>query len=125
MLISFGCLTTAKPRAIDRFEQYHAASLSKAPIKLDDASYDDLTSLPRDYSAVVLLTAVEARFGCQLCREFNPEWELIGKSWIKGDRNGDTRVVLGTLDFTDGKAVFQKVNPILSANGCIMTICYN
>lgn len=91
------------------FERYHAASLSLAPIKLDDASYEDLTSASRDYTTVVLLTARDARFGCQLCRDFEPEWDLIGKSWIKGDKKGANRVIYGTLDFTDGKETFQKV----------------
>lgn len=99
----------AKSRSIDKFREYHAKSLSSAPVRLDDASYEDLTSLPRNYSAAVLLTAIEARFGCQLCREFQPEWEVIGKSWIKGDRNGETRVIYGTLDFAEGKGTFQKV----------------
>lgn len=109
VLLTFGCLATAKYRSTDKFEDYHSKSLSSAPVKLDDASYEDLTSLPRNYSAAVLLTAVEARFGCQLCRDVQPEWELIGKSWIKGDRNGERRVIYGTLDFSDGKGTFQKV----------------
>lgn len=109
VLLAFGCFAAAKSRSIDKFEEYHAKSLSAAPVKLDDASYEDLTTLPRNYSAVILLTAVEARFGCQLCRDFQPEWELIGKSWIKGDRNGETRVIYGTLDFLEGKRTFQKV----------------
>lgn len=112
VLLSFGCWTTARSHAIDKFEEYHTASLSKAPVKLDDASYDDLTSLPRNHTTAILLTAIEARFGCQLCRDFNPEWELIGKSWIRGDKSGKTRTVFGTLDFTDGKTTFQKVSSI-------------
>lgn len=91
------------------FENYHAKSLLSAPLRLDDASYDELTATPRNHSVVVLLTALEARFGCQLCRDFQPEWDLLGKSWAKGDRHGDSRILLGTLDFADGKGTFQKV----------------
>ena len=92
-----------------RFEEYHAASLSSTPIKLDDNSYEDLTSTKRDYTTVVLLTAQDARFGCQLCRDFEPEWHIIARSWIKGDKRGGQRVLFGTLDFADGKETFQKV----------------
>lgn len=91
------------------FGNYHAKSQSSAPLRLDDASYDELTATPRNHSVVVLLTALEARFGCQLCRDFQPEWDLLGKSWAKGDRRGDSRILLGTLDFADGKGTFQKV----------------
>ena len=109
MLFIFSCYAAAKSRSIDKFQEYHTKSLSTTPLKLDDASYEDLTSLPRNYSAAVILTAIEARFGCQLCRDFQPEWEVIGKSWIKGDRNGESRVIFGTLDFLEGKGTFQKV----------------
>ena len=91
------------------FEKFHAKSQSSAPLRLDDTSYDELTVTPRNHSVVVLLTALEARFGCQLCRDFQPEWDLLGKSWAKGDRHGASRILLGTLDFADGKGTFQKV----------------
>ena len=102
------CIEAKRP-SIGTFENYHARSQSSAPLRLDDASYDELTGTPRNHSVVVLLTALEARFGCQLCRDFQPEWELLGKSWARGDRHGDSRILLGTLDFADGKGTFQKV----------------
>lgn len=111
----FLCLLPAISLAVkndlgSRFEDYHAKSLLSAPLKLDDASYDELTGAPRNFSAVVLLTALEARFGCQLCRDFQPEWDLIGRSWARGDKDGKLRVLYGTLDFLDGKGTFQKVS---------------
>ena len=99
----------AKRTTGDIYETYHARLQSTAPLRLDDASYNTLVAVPRNYSVVVLLTALEARFGCQLCRDFQPEWDLLGRSWAKGDRNGHSRVLLGTLDFSDGKGTFQKV----------------
>ena len=100
----------AKRSSVGTFGNYHARFLSSAPLRLDDTSYDELTATPRNHSVVVLLTALEARFGCQLCRDFQPEWDLLGKSWAKGDRHGDSRILLGTLDFADGKGTFQKVS---------------
>ena len=99
----------ARGKSATTFDDYHARSQASAPLRLDDASYDDLTAIPRNHSVVVLLTALEARFGCQLCRDFQPEWDLLGRSWAKGDKRGDSRTLLGTLDFTDGKVTFQKV----------------
>ena len=107
-VLPFSCLG-AKKATGSTFEAYHARSLSAAPLRLDDASYDELTSTPRNHSVVVLLTALEARFGCQLCRDFQPEWDLLAKSWAKGDKRGESRILLGTLDFADGKGTFQKV----------------
>jgi oligosaccharyltransferase complex subunit gamma len=100
----------AKKPAVDKFQQFHSKALSSSPLKLDDSIYGQLTSAPRDYSVAVLLTALESRFGCQLCREFQPEWDLLSKSWTKGDKKGESRLVFGTLDFTDGKNTFQSVS---------------
>ncbi|KAK5661640.1 hypothetical protein OQA88_9740 [Cercophora sp. LCS_1] len=97
----------AKKSTEERFQDYHTKALSSSPIKLVDSSYRELVSAPRDYSVAVLFTALEARFGCQLCREFQPEWNLLGKSWIKGDKNAGSRLIFGTLDFTDGKDIFM------------------
>lgn len=102
--------TAAKKPSTDRFERFNTRAQSSAPIKLDDATYSALTATPRDYSVVVLLTALDNRFGCVLCREFQPEWELLAKSWTKGDKKSESRLVYGTLDFTDGKSTFQSVS---------------
>ncbi|KAK5990968.1 Tumor suppressor candidate 3 [Cladobotryum mycophilum] len=96
----------AKKASADRFEDFHRLSQSTSPLKLNDAAYNSLTAAPRDYSVAVLLTALESRFGCQLCREFQPEWDLVGKSWSRGDKTGESRLLFGTLDFADGRDVF-------------------
>lgn len=107
----------AKKPAVDKFEQYHAKALSSAPLKFDDKIYGQLTGGGRDYSVAVLLTALESKFGCQLCREFQPEWDLLAKSWTKGDKKAESRLIYGTLDFSDGRGTFQSVsydcNPVL------------
>lgn len=92
-----------------KFKRYFSKSTFPGPLQLDDGIYDDVTAAPRDYTVAVLLTALEARFGCQLCRDFQPEWDLIAKSWNRGDKGGQSRVLYGTLDFSEGKATFQKV----------------
>jgi oligosaccharyltransferase complex subunit gamma len=113
-LLPLGVLA-AKPATADKFQKFYAKSVSKGPQSLDDASFEKLTTAPRDYSIAVLLTAMEKKYGCQLCRDFAPEWELFQKSWIKGDKAGESRFAVGTLDFNDGGSTFRKVrvDPIL------------
>lgn len=106
--LTLACLGAGKADKAN-FQRYQSQFLSSAPLKLDDAAYDELTVTPRNYSAIVLLTALEARFGCKLCKDFQPEWDLLARSWARGDRLGESRTVFGTLDFTDGKGTFQKV----------------
>lgn len=100
----------AKKSTEERFQTYHTKSLSSAPIKLLESPYRELTGTPRDYTVAVLLTAMDARFGCQLCREFQPEWDLLARSWVSGDKAGRSRIIFGTLDFTDGRDVFMSLN---------------
>lgn len=104
-------------KAETTFSKYFSQSLSATPIKLEDSSFNELTASPRDYAAIVLLTAMPAQFGCQLCRQFQPEWDVLSKSWNRGDRKGNSRVIFGTLDFPDGKGTFQKVCHVLESLG--------
>ena len=103
----------------ERFSLYHTKSLASAPVKLSDPAYRELTGAPRDYSVAVLLTAMDSRYGCQLCREFQPEWDLLARSWTAGDKKGESRIVFGTLDFSDGRDVFMSVRtPCPCLVGC-------
>ena len=105
----------AKKDSTSKFQKLHQKSLSSAPLKLDDSLFNDLTDAPRDFSSVVLLTALPAQFGCEACRAFQPEFDILASSWTKGDKKGDTKVVFGALDFPDGKATFQKVSTTANA----------
>ena len=95
-------LTLAAPK--DRFARQYAKSL---PLTITDDTFASLTKTPRDYSIAVLLTAQDPRFGCKACQDFQPEWDILGRSWQKGDKKGESRLLTGTLDFDQGKATFQ------------------
>ncbi|KAI5861238.1 hypothetical protein GGS23DRAFT_577695 [Durotheca rogersii] len=106
LALPFVAHAAKKSSSVDRFGDFYTKSQASSPLKLADASYKKLTSAPRDYSAAVLLTALDARYACQLCTEFHPEWDILAKSWAKGDKNGDSRLLFGTLDFTNGRDTF-------------------
>ena len=108
LLLAFVSGVLSASSTQDKFATYQSLSRS-GPVDLDSASYEDLTSTPRDYYAAVILTATDPRFGCLLCRDFKSEWDLIARSWTKGAKPDELKVVFGTLDFDNGKAVFQKV----------------
>src|SRR2546421_12714164 len=97
LLLPF-CALASKKAAKDTFKEFHAKQLSSGALNLNDDLYSKLTASPRNYSVSVLLTAMDARYGCQMCRDFQPEWDVLSKSWIKGDKLGDSRLVFGTLD---------------------------
>lgn len=99
--------TAVAKKSPNAFDVYHKKS---SPITLSEQSYDELTSTPRDYHTAIVLTALDAKFGCEICQKFAPEWDILGKSWQKGDKKGQHRVLFGTLDFDQGRNVFIKVS---------------
>jgi oligosaccharyltransferase complex subunit gamma len=107
LFCTIGLSVGARDRT-DKFSIFNSRSGSK-PLELNDALYEEITSTPRDYHVAVLLTALESRFGCVLCRDFQPEWDVIARSWSKAKKNEDMKLLLGTLDFSNGKNTFQKV----------------
>ncbi|EOD48058.1 putative oligosaccharyl transferase subunit protein [Neofusicoccum parvum UCRNP2] len=106
LLLPLSALAAKKTPPQDRFPTLRAQS---TPLKLDDGFYSELTSAPRDYAVAVLLTALEPRFGCAMCQDFQSEWNLLAKSWTKGDKLAESRLLFGTLDFVDGKTTFQSL----------------
>lgn len=91
------------------FARYHKKATSSTPITLDDHSFSTIASTPRDYGFAVCLTALAAQFGCKACQDFDPEWSILGKSWMKAGIAEDHRMLIGTLDFLDGRQTFQSV----------------
>ena len=95
----------------DKFEELWSKQLTmNGPLKVDDQSYNAMTTGSRNYTTAVLPTALDARSACALCHEFAPEWERLTKSWIKADKAGDNKVIFAVLDFLDGRTVFQSVS---------------
>ncbi|KAI5793273.1 hypothetical protein EDC01DRAFT_690843 [Geopyxis carbonaria] len=77
-------------------------------LQLTNSLYDDLVAAPRDYAAMVLLTAQDAKFGCQMCKEFAPEYELLASSWGRKHRDGGG-LFFASLDFAKGRDTFMKL----------------
>ena len=100
-------VSAKKAVTTSKFDTYQGHS---PPVELDETGYQELTASPRDYSLAVLLTARAPKYACGVCREFDPEWNIVGRSWQKGDRNGEKRVLFGTLDFDQGGNVFRRVD---------------
>ncbi|KAK6528083.1 oligosaccharyl transferase subunit ost3/OST6 [Arthrobotrys megalospora] len=81
---------------------------AKGTVLLNDQLFGELTTAPRNYTSVILFTALDPRFGCVLCRDFQPEFDILGSSWHKEHPNGDG-LIFGVLDFSVGKGTFQRL----------------
>ncbi|KEF52492.1 uncharacterized protein A1O9_11334 [Exophiala aquamarina CBS 119918] len=107
--LSWTAVSAKKAASSSTFDTYLGKQASSAPFELDEKAYNDLTAAPRDYALAVLLTARDAKYACQVCRAFDPEWKIIGNSWQKADKKGAHRVLFGTIDFDNGRNVFMKL----------------
>jgi oligosaccharyltransferase complex subunit gamma len=87
---------------------YNTYASKPFPIEIDEHTYDALTATPRDHFTAVLLTARPAKFACSLCREYDPEWKVLGSSWQKQDKKHTSKLLFATLDFDNGRNVFLK-----------------
>ena len=99
------------------------------PLKLTGATFDQLTSQPRNYSLFVILTTFDPNHRCAMCRcgshlqdnllqlpsaddhthrEFDKDAQLVAQAF--GRQKDEPRVFLGQLDFADGRQVYSKVS---------------
>ncbi|KAF9434040.1 oligosaccharyl transferase subunit ost3/OST6 [Entomortierella beljakovae] len=79
---------------------------SKGLIEMDSIAFDEVMAKPRNYSMVILFTAVGPEFNCVPCLNFDPEYKLVAKGWSK--LPDKSKVFFGSIDFKVGQAVFQK-----------------
>jgi oligosaccharyltransferase complex subunit gamma len=56
----------------------------------------------------VTLTALKPQYQCILCREFDPEFTIVAKSWRTAHPQSDG-VFFAKLDVVDGRPIFLKV----------------
>ncbi|KAF8590605.1 oligosaccharyl transferase subunit OST3/OST6 family [Ramaria rubella] len=85
-----------------------AAAANNGVIKLDDDTYNLITSPTRDWSAVIQLTALSS-FKCAPCKELDPSFRALGKAWSKVPGANKDDHFFATLDFENGKETFRKL----------------
>ncbi|KAG0261471.1 oligosaccharyl transferase subunit ost3/OST6 [Mortierella polycephala] len=84
------------------------AEKTKGTIELDANAFDQAMAKPRNYSMVVLFTAMSPEFQCVPCKNFDPEYRLVAAGWSKiPDKS---QLFFGVLDFKEGQSIFQKFN---------------
>ncbi|KAK9768567.1 oligosaccharyl transferase subunit ost3/OST6 [Basidiobolus ranarum] len=107
LLLCLGLLAicSASPEKIQSLENLPADS--NGVIKLNTASFELLTSKPRNYAAIVVLTALNPAFSCGACGIFEPNYKLLSKSWLTTKE--PSQLYFGQLEVDDGREVFMKL----------------
>ncbi|KAF9577736.1 oligosaccharyl transferase subunit ost3/OST6, partial [Lunasporangiospora selenospora] len=80
---------------------------NKGIVELDSALFDEFVSTPRNYSIVILFTAMGPQFQCTPCKQFEPEFKLVASGWSRLPEK--SKLFYARLDFEVGQMVFQKL----------------
>ncbi|KAI9173293.1 oligosaccharyl transferase subunit ost3/OST6 [Blastocladiella emersonii ATCC 22665] len=76
-------------------------------LTLDSTAFNVLVDAPRNYSVVVLLTAMDPQVGCAACHQFDPEFRAAAMSWQWA--KGQHPLYFASLDFVGGRDVYAKL----------------
>lgn len=93
----------------ERVGQLTELSLRKPVIRLNGdkfRQYIGAKSLPRNYSFVVMLTALSPHRQCTVCRLAMEEYSIVANSWRYSPLFSN-KLFFGMVDFDEGSDVFQ------------------
>lgn len=94
----------------EKVQQLTEWSLKKPVIRL---TYDKfkhyVKSAPKNYTMVVMLTALAANRECQICRPANEEYQIVAQSW-RYSAQFNNRLFFAMVDFDEASDVFKMLN---------------
>ncbi|KAJ8254891.1 hypothetical protein GJAV_G00198520 [Gymnothorax javanicus] len=64
---------------------------------------------PRNYSMIVMFTALQPHRQCGVCRQADEEYQILANSW-RYSSAFTNRIFFATVDFDEGSDVFQMLN---------------
>lgn len=76
-------------------------------LELDSKTFNLFTEKGRNYSILVVLTAIDPQFGCEPCVKFKDEYAALTKSYSRSFKSG--QLYFANLDFSNGRDVFMKM----------------
>jgi hypothetical protein len=67
-------------------------------------------SLPRNYSFIVVMTALSPQRACQICRQAYDEFLITANSYQLSPHGQSKRLYFGLVDYDEGSDVFNSLN---------------
>lgn len=92
-----------------RVKQLMEWNYRKPVINLNgDRFREYVKSSPRNYSMIVMFTALQPQRQCQICRQASDEYEIVANSW-RSSGEYSSRLFFTMVDFDEGSDVFQSM----------------
>ena len=93
----------------DRVEQLTELSLKRPVIRLNGNKFRELVKgTPRNYSIVVMFTALSANRQCAICKQASEEFQLVANSYRYSPAFSN-KLFFAMVDFDEGPDVFQSM----------------
>ena len=99
-----------KDSLAERVSQLVELSIKLPIIRLNTDRYKNFVkSTPRNYSMVVMFTAMAAHRQCVVCKHANDEFQIVANSY-RYSQFYSNKLFFGVVDFDEGADVFQQLN---------------
>lgn len=93
----------------ERVQHLSDASMKKPIVHLNSEKFRQLVKgTPRNYSMIVMFTALAPSRQCDVCRHAADEYSLLGNSW-RYSPSFSNKLFFGILDFDGGSEIFQQM----------------
>ena len=93
----------------EKISQLTDWSLKKPVIRLNSERFKHFVkTLPRNYSMIVMLTALSPQRQCVVCKQAHDEFQIVAQSYRYSSAFSN-KVFFGMVDFDEGSDVFQYV----------------
>jgi len=113
----FVCSDSAKKKEVgptlgERVQQLNDLSVRRPIIRLNGdkfRQYVGSKSLPRNYSIVVMMTALSSQRQCAICRQAHDEYTIVANSW-RYSPSFSSKLFFALVDYDEGQDIFQSLN---------------
>ena len=94
----------------DKVQQLLDLTQRRPVIKLTSKTFKDLVrSQPKNYSVVVMFTALQTHRGCAICKQASDEFSLVANSY-RYSQFYSSKMFFAMVDFDEGSEAFQSMN---------------
>ncbi|XP_065124109.1 dolichyl-diphosphooligosaccharide--protein glycosyltransferase subunit MAGT1 [Paramisgurnus dabryanus] len=82
----------------------------RAVVRLNGDKFRRLVRAPpRNYSVIIMFTALQPQRQCAVCRQADEEYQILANSW-RYSNSFTNRIFFAMVDFDEGSDVFQMLN---------------
>lgn len=96
----------------ERVQQLTDLSNKRPVIRMNVQKFNDLVKgTPRNYSVIVMFTALSAQRGCAICGPANDEFSIVANSFRFNSQIYSNKLFFALVDFDECGSIFQSVKP--------------